>query len=274
MTDTAVHVLEDGKVFVDHGPVSMVITAREGSRMLTELAAESFPVICRALGELADALPILRLYPDKIRGKMSPGLPDQMVRAVRAVKEPTLTPMAAVAGAMADLVADYLEARGAATVIVNNGGDIALRIHERQGVRMGIVTDIGRGQTDEIVTIHEEDGIGGVCTSGLGGRSLTRGIANGVTVFSKRCIQADACATHIANCSYIRSPQVVTKKAGEADPSSDIPDLDIVTDVGVLIAEEIRQGIAQMEKEAERQHRMGNLVRVVADIQGKRLHYR
>lgn len=39
------------------------------------------------------------------------------------------------------------------------------------------------GVMDRILTIRAEDGIGGVATSGLGGRSMTRGIAQGVSVF-------------------------------------------------------------------------------------------
>ena len=123
-----------------------------------------------------------------------------MAESVLATGEPTLTPMAAVAGTVADAMADWLFARGADLVAVNNGGDVALRLGEGRSIRMGILPDLN-GRVTEIVEIRAEDGIGGVCTSGLGGRSLTRGIAGGVTVFSRRCALADACATHIANCS-------------------------------------------------------------------------
>ena len=125
----------------------------------------------------------------------------------------------------------------------------------------------------EIVEIRAEDGIGGVCTSGLGGRSLTRGIAGGVTVFSRRCALADACATHIANCSYIESPRVHTCLAGEIEPESDIASLRIVTAVEPLLQEEKRRGLMQVYEETERQWKNGNLVRVYADIQGERLTF-
>lgn len=154
-----------------------------------------------------------------------------MAESVLATGEPTLTPMAAVAGTVADAMADWLFARGADLVAVNNGGDVALRLGEGRSIRMGILPDLN-GRVTEIVEIRAEDGIGGVCTSGLGGRSLTRGIAGGVTVFSRRCALADACATHIANCSYIESPRVHTCLAGEIEPESDIASLRIVTAVG------------------------------------------
>jgi len=273
MDNDALRVLADGKVFVDYGPVSMVIMARNPSSMMTELALESFAVIHQGLEDLAVALPFLRRYPDQLDADAFSGLARRMIQAVQAVEEPTLTPMATVAGAMSDLVADWLQAQGAPIVAVNNGGDIALRLAEAESIRMGILSDIRSTQMDEIAVIYGSDRIGGVCTSGLGGRSLTRGIASAVTVFSERCIQADACATHIANCSYVESPRVKTVRAGELDPGSDIADLTVVTEVGVLTAEEIRQGLAGMQAECIRQSKLGNLLRMAADIQGSKVHF-
>ena len=43
--DEAFRVLDDGRVFVDYGPASMVITARRGEEPLSELAAAAFPLI-------------------------------------------------------------------------------------------------------------------------------------------------------------------------------------------------------------------------------------
>ena len=169
-------------------------------------------------------------------------------------------------------MADWLFARGADLVAVNNGGDVALRLGEGRSIRMGILPDLN-GRVTEIVEIRAEDGIGGVCTSGLGGRSLTRGIAGGVTVFSRRCALADACATHIANCSYIESPRVHTCLAGEIEPESDIASLRIVTAVEPLFPEEKKRGLMQVYEETERQWKNGNLVRVYADIQGERLTF-
>lgn len=273
MKEENCRVLEDGRVYVDYGPVSMVIMARNGKGMMTELAYSSFPVISRGLEELAAKLSFLRRYPGEIDEDIGTGLAGGMLAAVRAVGEPTLTPMAAIAGAMSDLVADWLFEQGADAVVVNNGGDIALRLIPEESVRMGILPDIRSSRIDEVVTISGRDGIGGVCTSGLGGRSLTRGIANAVTVFSGRCVQADACATHIANCSYIVSPRVRTARAGDIQPGSDIADLTVVTEVGDLHPEEIRRGLAQIEGEIKQQAVKGNLLRAAADIKGRKIHY-
>ncbi|WP_298019061.1 UPF0280 family protein [uncultured Dysosmobacter sp.] len=264
------HELPDGRVFVDYGPTSMVITARRQGAPAVDLAKAAFPLIQDALGEIAKALSVLRQYPGEGDFSQLEGLPRVMAEAVLATGEETLTPMAAVAGTVADAVADWIFAQGAEFVAVNNGGDVALRLGPGQQMRMGILPDLN-GSISQVVTLRAEDGIGGVCTSGLGGRSLTRGIANSVTVFSHRCALADACATHIANCSYIDSPRVHTCLAGELEPESDIAALRIVRQVEALEEREIRQGLEQVHQEALRQLERGNLVSAAADIQGLQL---
>lgn len=264
------HELPDGRVFVDYGPASMVITARRQGAPAVDLAKAAFPLIQDALGEIAKALPVLRQYPREGDFSQLEGLPRVMAEAALAIGEETLTPMAAVAGTVADAVADWLFAHGADLVAVNNGGDVALRLGPGQQMRMGILPDL-EGAISQVVTLRAEDGIGGVCTSGLGGRSLTRGIANSVTVFSGRCALADACATHIANCSYIDSPRVHTCLAGELEPESDIADLRIVCQVEQLEPEETRRSLEQVRREALRQLEWGNLISVAADIQSRQL---
>lgn len=270
--DEAFRILEDGRVFFDYGPSSMVVTARCGDEVLSELAASAFPFLRDSLSEIAAALPVLRQYPQGMDYSDLTGLPRVMAEAVLATGEPTLTPMAAVAGTVADAIADWIFARGADLVAVNNGGDVALRLGEGRSIRMGILPDLS-GSVTSVVEIRAEDGIGGVCTSGLGGRSLTRGVAGGVSVFSRRCAVADACATHIANCSYIDSPRVHTCLAGDIEPESDIASLRIVTAVDALLPEEKRRALAQVYAETERQWKNGNLVRVYADVQGERMTF-
>lgn len=271
MNENHVQTLSDGRVFIDYGPVSMVLAASDGEKMLSALCAAAFEVIEASLRELAPALPILRRFPGTFDPGVLTGLPRRMADAVLATKESTLTPMAAVAGAVADAAADWIFDRGAETVTANNGGDIALRLRPGRSLRLGILPDLSGGGLGEIVTIRAEDGVGGVCTSGLGGRSFTRGIASAVTVFSARCVQADACATHIANCSYVASPRVHTALAGDIDPESDIASLRVVTGTDPLTGEEIARGLGQMEREAKRQMEAGNLFCAAAHIQWKRM---
>lgn len=260
--------LTDGRVYVDYGPVSMVLSAMKNGVAQPSLCAAHAQAIPGILEEIAEVRDQLYRYPAEIHGKGLRGLPLEMVETVRRVGEPTLTPMATVAGTVADCVADQLFKEDVDTVIVNNGGDIALRLRRGASIRMGILPDLAARQITQTITLTEEDGIGGVCTSGLGGRSFTRGIANAVTVFSKRCMIADACATHLANVSYVACDGVITARAGDIKRESDIAELQVVTQVGVLSDAVRKKSLKQIEAEAARQARMGNVAAVFADVGG------
>lgn len=268
MIDQPFQILSDGRVFVDYGPVTMVMMASKNGVVQTELCSEAALIIPELLAEISSERSCLSQYPESIDNSILTGLPLRMVKSVKQIKEPTLTPIASVAGTLSDALADWLYDHEMDKVIVNNGGDIAIRLAEKQAVKIGILPNVETGKMENIVTIRTEDGIGGVCTSGLGGRSFTRGIANAVTVFSKRCCIADACATHIANASYIKSAAVITDRAGNLQPDSDIADLEVVTRVGLLTPEEVFRSLCQIKKESQRQYKLGNLKTVYADVGG------
>jgi len=261
--------LDDGRVFVDYGPVSMVITAVRNGANDPDLAASAFPVIREALSEMGRAQEQLRRYPADVEAETLSGSAKVMAEAVLATGDPVLTPMAAVAGTMSDRVADFLFEAGAEKVIVNNGGDIALRLREGQSLSLGIRRSWEGSVQDAPVRLYHHSGIGGVATSGLGGRSLTTGIADSVSVFGSRCAVVDACATHLANASYIDHPAVRRIKASELDPGSDIAELMVVTGVGPLEEADKIKALAQVIDEAKVQYEKGNLAACTATVQGR-----
>lgn len=261
--------LSPGQVFFDYGPVSMVVSAIRDGAGDTELCRSAFGVIDGCLKELRPVLEILRRYPGKVNPDELRGLPEVMARAVIATGGAWLTPMAAVAGSISDAVADYLYGQGAEKVTANNGGDIAVRLAPGQSLNLGVVCDLSRGTVDRAVRLTHESAVGGVATSGLGGRSLTTGIASGVTVFAGRCAQADALATLLADRSYIDSPAVHTVLAAELDPDSDIADQRVVVAVDSLTGEERERALGQVLAEAERQYAGGSLMACIATVQGK-----
>lgn len=273
MTADVMQNLKPGQVFVDFGPVSMVITASRNGEGDTQLCRAAFPVIAACLEDLRPSLEMLRRYPPQVELEQLTGAGETMARAVLRTGDPWLTPMAAVAGTVADAVADFLFAQGAEKVTANNGGDIALRLAPGQSLGLGVLYDLERGGVDRVVHLTAEKGVGGVATSGLGGRSLTTGIASGVTVFSRRCAQADALATLLADRSYIDSPAVHTRLAGELDPDSDIADLPVVVSVEPLSREEKERALEQVLREAEEQYRRGNLLACIATVQGVTVTY-
>lgn len=267
--DEQMRELGAGRVFFDYGPVSMVVTAERDGEGDTELCRSAFPVIDGCLRELRPVLEMLRRYPPQVELEKLAGTGRVMAQAVLATGDPWLTPMAAVAGSVADAVADYLWEQGATKVAANNGGDVAIRLAPGEKLGLGVLFDMSKpGGVDQVFRLKPEHGVGGVATSGLGGRSLTTGIASGVTVFSSRCATADALATLLADRSYIDSPAVQTCLAAEVDPDSDIADLRVVTGVGPLSEEEKLTALRQVVAEARKQYEKGGLLACVATVQG------
>ncbi len=106
-------------------------------------------------------------------------------------------PMAAVAGAIAQTVVEELVRAGCRHVIVDNGGDVVLRLE--QPVTVGVFT--GPAQVRDIALRCEpRPGIFSVCTSsGTIGHSLSFGRADAATVIAASGFLADAFATALGN---------------------------------------------------------------------------
>jgi ApbE superfamily uncharacterized protein (UPF0280 family) len=273
MEQDFMRVLAPGRIFFDYGPVSMVVTAIRNGREDTELCKEGFAIISACLNELRPALEELRKYPPQVRTERLSGTGLVMAQAVLKTGDLWLTPMAAVAGTISDAVADHLYQQGAEKVATSNGGDVALRLGSGEHLNLGICRDLSQKGVDLVVRLTPEKGIGGVATSGLGGRSFTTGIASGVTVFSRCCAEADALATLLADRSYLELPEVHTCLAGELDPDSDIADLNVVTHVDPLNEMQKRRSLDQVLAEAERQFRRGGLIACIATVQGMTCTY-
>lgn len=114
-----------------------------------------------------------------------------------AARQAGVGPMAAVAGAIAEYVGKDL-LKSSAEVIVENGGDIFIKILEPR--KMGIYA--GRSALSEKValTIYPDQTPLGVCTSsGTVGHSVSFGRADAVVILSKDTSLADAVATSVGN---------------------------------------------------------------------------
>lgn len=234
--------LGPGRVALDFGPTQMNIQVFGGDadagiatkaacyakELITELAGVK-KIAAKPQSELdaVDELPVVL---------------QRMIEAVRISGDKDLTPMAAVAGTLSDMTADWLFVRGVSKVIVNNGGDIAIRLSEDQSASVGIAPMIGMAPTHAL-HITASDGIGGVTTSGSGGRSFTKGIATAATVLAKTAAIADACATSIGNATYSPHPNIQLIKAEEIDPLTDLVGHWVVRDVGELSAETIQAAL-------------------------------
>lgn len=236
--------LRDGSVYVECGPMRLWIWASIGRLAQQGEALKAARTAILLLEEVAMQKDVLKRSWTQLQSTHLIGVGLEMKEAVSLIADEDLTPMAAVAGAIADGVADLLQARGMTRVIVENGGDIAIRLSDPQEkVKLGIRTKVDEARTSFSLTLAGTSPSWGVATSGLGGRSMTRGIAHAATAVSRRASLADAAATSIANSTWVPGCGAIRKRAGEIDPQSDIAHLDVTVSLGDLEEDVAKEGL-------------------------------
>lgn len=223
---------------MDYGPMQMKIIAVKNRAFVLDVAREAAKVAINHLLQLIESQAWARktwIYWDAAR--ISAKIPLSlkiMWSAVRESGDPTLTPMASVAGALADLTADWLVDQGATRVVVDNGGDIAIRLTPGESIRVGISPGAGKSGIAGYIDINGCQGVGGIATSGLGGKSFTAGIADSAVILAKKAAVADACATSVGNHTIADHPLIKRLPARLIDPNTDIPDVLVTKSVGQL----------------------------------------
>ncbi len=226
--------LDPFRALLDIGPVQMSIMAERRGQPLGREWHRLEGLVTGWLEDLKRYLPLARKpWPLLANPEGWPRVLDRMYAAVKTAGDPSLTPMAAVAGTMAELVGDYLVKQGATKVLVNNGGDIALRLGRGEKTRVGIAPRLG-APPSHYLDIRAGDHIGGIATSGRGGRSFTVGIADAAVAIAASAAVADASATVLGNAVNVDSPLIQRRPARELDPATDIPELLVTTVVGPL----------------------------------------
>lgn len=220
-----IDILGEDRVFLNYGPVQMLLMAQAPGRVMTGELQEAAEYVTAVLAELAQVQKQAKAAATLAEGDFSryPLALRLMVEAVLETGDRTLTPMAAVAGTFADLAGDRLAEKGAAKVMINNGGDIAVRLFGREKTKLGLTPGLESSGFSHVLNLSAGDGVGGVATSGLGGRSFTKGIASAVTVVAGTARAADACATLIANHCFAEDPGILRLPAELLDPNTDIP---------------------------------------------------
>lgn len=235
--------LPDGKrLHLQDGPIDLIIEAngREHEvRTAYEAAAHRFTGL---LDELCAELTELRKPADAVRTGLNGVVARRMHAAVAPfATENFITPMAAVAGSVADEILAAM--RGAARLdraYVNNGGDIALHLAGDERFTIGLMNRPDRHGVLQSITVEAGDPARGIATSGRHGRSFSLGIADAVTVLARTAAQADAAATIIANAVDLPGhPAIFRVPANELQPDSDLGARLVTRDVGVLRESEV-----------------------------------
>lgn len=271
MTGTTARILPDGRrAHFQHGPIDLVIEAfgPEGEvRAAYRQAWERFAPI---LDELVSELPALRRPlsvegPPALRGTVA----RRMEAAVGPFRDRFVTPMAAVAGAVADeVLAALCAGRELHKAYVNDGGDIAFHLAPGQSLRAAAIADLREPMVDSVLTLDAERPGRGLATSGRGGRSFSLGVADAVTVLARSAAEADAAATMIANAVDVDHPAVVRVPACALDPDSDLGDHPVTTAVGRLDPASVETALAAGVAEAERCRAAGLILGAVLALQG------
>jgi len=225
----------------DSGPLYVTIVVSKRGHPLSGAAMQGARYALEILEQLAAFLPTIRRRSVTLRPENGyPNVVREMILATQAVKDPDFTPLAAVAGTTADMVADYLLNTGATKILVTNGGDISIRLRESEEIQAGLCLDLATRKIDYALRVKNDCGI---CTSGIGGRSFTQGIANAVVVVAERASLADAAATYIGNKTTLDSPNVKRDLAENIYPDTDIPGRKVTIAVGTLSGTEIQQAL-------------------------------
>ncbi len=294
MTATA-RLINGNRLHLQHGPIDLIIGA-EGAPGEIECAYRAawaaFPSILPAL---VAELPFLRSAVDADwRQASSTKLPAQishfvfppsplegegrgggdvahrMLSAVWPYRDRFITPMAAVAGSVADEVLGIMcNAAKLDRAYVNNGGDIAIHLIGSATFTAGVVGDIAAPGIDARIVIRAGDNIGGIATSGWRGRSQSLGIADAVTILARTAAEADAAATMIANAVNVDDPAIRRRPAHEVKDDSDLGCLLVTVGVDQLSDEQRSRAISNGVARARETLSKNLIVAAYIQLQGE-----
>ena len=232
------------------------------------------------LEELVAELPALRrrvdpAEPPALRGPVARRMLRATLPWAGSWANDPVSSMAAVAGAVADRVLAAIlapgdGAHGLRRVFVNDGGDIALHLADGEAFDVALCDDPRTGRRAATVRIGSADDVGGIATSGRGGRSHSLGIADAVTVLARSAAEADVAATLIANAVDLPgSAKILRVPARELDPDSDLGSRSVTVDVTPLSDAERRAALDAAAPLARAAVARGLAVAVVASLQGE-----
>jgi ApbE superfamily uncharacterized protein (UPF0280 family) len=252
--------LPDGRLHFHDGPIDLIIEAF-GERSAVEIAyAAAWRRFQTVLDELCAELPLLRAQARPDRPRPHGVVAQRMAAAVAPFcASRFMTPMAAVAGAVAEeVLGAMVEAAPLARAYVNDGGDIALHLSGDERFSIGMIDRPDRPSLIGAAIIGASDPVRGVATSGWRGRSFSLGIADAATILARTAAAADAAATLVANAVDLPGhPAIQRAPAASRDPQSDLGERLVTIGVGALTAGEVNEALARGFAEAERLTRLG-----------------
>lgn len=265
--------LPDGRrLHLGHGPIDLIVQADGPEAAVAEAYRRAVARFDGLLEELVAELPLLR---QPVRGGACPlrePVARRMWQAASRFVPAFVTPMAGVAGAVAEAVLNSMvDAPGLTRASVNNGGDIALFLApDAQKWRLGVVVDPQNPASPGVLEIGPADACRGVATSGAKGRSHSLGIADSVTVLATDAPAADVAATLLANAVDLPGhPAIAREPAQDLSPDSDLGSRLATVSVGALSDTAISQALDAGEDMADAMRAAGHILGAVLVLQGR-----
>ena len=233
-----IRLLADGRrVHLQDGPIDLILEAW-GSPAAVRAAHRAAALRMNGLLDgLCEELAILRAPVGALSPVPQGTVARRMWDAVRPyADECFITPMAAVAGAVAEAVlAAMVAAAPLDRAYVNNGGDIALHLARGERFTTGLIDRPDQPSMIGTAIVEAGDRVRGIATSGRHGRSFSLGIADAVTILAGGAADADAAATIVANAIDLpRHPGIVRVPADSLAPDSDLGSRLVTRDVPPL----------------------------------------
>lgn len=255
---------DGSRLHLQHGPIDLIVEAWGSPSEVAEAYRRAWERFQPLLDELVAELPALRRAlgeADPLSGPVA----RRMAAAVRPFADRFITPMAAVAGAVADEICAVMVSGGELRrAYVNDGGDIALFLTPGETLDVGLVPVPDRPALLGRATVRHDDLVRGVATSGRHGRSFSLGIADAVTVLADTAARADAAATLIANAVDLPGhPSIRRVPANELEPDTDLGSTMVTAEVGALTDDEAARALHAGVAEAERMRAEGLIAAAV-----------
>ncbi|WP_051548186.1 UPF0280 family protein [Sneathiella glossodoripedis] len=245
-----VRMMPDGRrLHLQHGPIDLICLAEGPDIEVYKAYQQADRYFETLLQGLVNDLPILRQKAGEegrwIKAPNICAVSENMIKAAEQFSHSYfVTPMAGVAGAVADAVlTEMCRETNLAKAYVNNGGDIAFSLSPGKVFKTVIVDNPDNPRCDAEIEITNSQPVRGIATSGWRGRSLSMGIADAVTVLARNAVDADIAATLIAGDVYVADNAVLQRPAEEIDASTDLGRRLVTVDVKTLSPQARREAL-------------------------------
>jgi len=266
---------QDHRLHLQHGPIDIIAHVEAPEEVRRRLYSSAMSRLATILDELVAELDLLKQPWSNDQPVPSGCIAQKMFAAVKG-SDVFVTPMAAVAGAVAEEILEVMLAEAKAKdcridhvrrMYVNNGGDIAFWLKDGESFSIGVVENPEMPKLNTIVSLFSEGPVRGLATSGWRGRSQSLGIADAVTVLAKSAVAADVAATLIANDVNIDYPGIVKRPACEIKDEIDLGMIPVTVHVPQLPEKEASNALKQGAQTARHFIRSGKIEAAYLSLQ-------